>query len=125
GVLRSERCGLHDPSRGGPHDRPAAMMHLGRAIEDAPAARYPAGRLAAIALDTALGPHRDPKLAEAAVRAVTRAVADAPGQPDLLEATAALHVGLGNSIEGEAPALGGGAREAARTGLYVLPSGGA
>src|ERR1700722_12544739 len=63
-VLRAERCVLHDPSRGGPHDRLAAMLHLGRAIEDAPGARYPAGRLAVIALEgeaTALaGIARDP-----------------------------------------------------------------
>jgi tetratricopeptide (TPR) repeat protein len=121
-VLRAERCALHDPTRGGPHDRLAAMMHLGRAVEDAPDARYPAGRLAAIALDAALGPGRDPRLAEAAVRAVTRAVADAPGQPDLLEATAALHVRLGHSIEGEATALAGLARDPSRTRLYVLLS---
>jgi tetratricopeptide (TPR) repeat protein len=121
-VLRAERCALHDPTRGGPHDRLAAMLHLGRAVEDAPDARYPAGRLAAIALDAALGPQRDPKLAEAAVRAVTRAVADAPGQPDLLEATAALQVRLGHTIEGEATALAGLARDPSRVRLYVLLS---
>ena len=54
-VLRAERCALHDPTRGGPHDRLAAMTHLGRAIEEAPDARYPAERLAVIALDAALG----------------------------------------------------------------------
>jgi tetratricopeptide (TPR) repeat protein len=121
-VLRAERCALHDPQRGGPHDRLAAMMHLGRAIEDAPAARYPAGRLAAIALDAAMGPAADPKLAEAAVRAVTRAAADAPDQPDLLEAAAALHVRLGHLLEGEATALAGLARDPARARLYVLLS---
>ena len=57
-VLRAERCALHDPSRGGPHDRLAAMLHFGRAIEDAPAARYPAERLAWIALETAQGSAR-------------------------------------------------------------------
>ncbi len=41
-VLRAERCALHDPHRGGPHDRLAAMLHLGRAIFDAPASRFPA-----------------------------------------------------------------------------------
>jgi tetratricopeptide (TPR) repeat protein len=121
-VLRAERCALHDPSRGGPHDRLAAMLHLGRAIEDAPAARYPAGRLAVIALDAALGPAADPKLAEAAVRAVARASLDAPDQPDLLEAAAALHVRMGHSLEGEATALAGIARDPARPRLYALLS---
>src|SRR5260370_23866729 len=52
-VLRAERCALHDPSRGGPHDRLAAMSHLGRAIGDAPGARYPLERLAAMFLEIA------------------------------------------------------------------------
>ena len=38
-ILRAERCVLHDPSRNGPHDRLAAMLHLGRAVGDAPFAR--------------------------------------------------------------------------------------
>ncbi len=121
-VLRAERCVLHDPSRGGPHDRLAAMLHLGRAIEDAPSARYPAGRLAVIALDAALGPAADPKLAEAAVRAVARASLDAPDQPDLLEAAAALHVRMGQSLEGEATALAGVAADPSRPRLYALLS---
>jgi tetratricopeptide (TPR) repeat protein len=121
-VLRAERCALHDPQRGGPHDRLAAMLHLGRAIGDAPAAAYPAGRLAAIALDTALGPAADPKMAEAAIRAVTRASADAPDQPDLLEATAALHVRMGHLLECEATALAGLARDPSRSRLYALLS---
>jgi tetratricopeptide (TPR) repeat protein len=121
-VLRAERCALHDPTRGGPHDRLAAMLHLGRAIEDAPEARYPAGRLAVIALDAALGPAADPKLAEAAVRAVARAALDAPDQPDLLEATAALHVRMGLLLEGEATALAGIARDPERPRLYALLS---
>ncbi len=121
-VIRAERCAVHDPSRGGPHDRLAAMLHLGRAIEDAPDARYPAGRLAVIALDAALGPASDPKLAEAAVRAVARASLDAPDQPDLLEAAAALHVRMGHLLEGEATALAGIARDPARARLYTLLS---
>lgn len=96
-VLRAERCALHDPTRGGPHDRLAAMLHLGRAVGDAPAARFPAGRLAALALDTALAAPSDARLADAALRALTRAADDAPGQVDLLEATAALHLKMGNA----------------------------
>lgn len=121
-VLRAERCALHDPTRGGPHDRLAAMLHLGRAIEDAPGARYPAGRLAVLALDTALGPAADPKLAEAAVRAVARASLDAPEQPDLLEAVAALHVRMGHLLEGEATALAGIARDPTRARFFTLLS---
>ena len=77
-VLRAERCALHDPLRGGPHDRLAAMVHLGRAIGDAPDARFPASRLASLALDVATSVPADRKLAEAALRALVRATADAP-----------------------------------------------
>ena len=68
-VLRAERCALHDPLRGGPHDRLAAMMHLGRAVGDAPDARFPAGRLATFALEAAMSPSTDSRLADAALRA--------------------------------------------------------
>lgn len=94
-VLLAERCALHDPTRGGPHDRLAAMLHLGRAVGDAPTARFPAGRLAAFALDTAMAAPNDGKLADAALRALTRAADDAPSQLELLEATAALHLRMG------------------------------
>lgn len=94
-VLRAERCFLFDPRRGGPFDRLAAMMHLGRAVGDAPDARFPAGRLAAIALDAAMSAG-DAKLAEAARRALARAVVDAPSKLELLEATAALELRLGD-----------------------------
>jgi len=100
-VLRAERCALHDPSRGGPHDRLAAMLHLGRAIGDAPKARYPAGRLASLALDVAAGSAPDPRLASAAVRALERAAADAPGHVELLEALAAMHLRLGRPRDAE------------------------
>ena len=100
-VLRAERCALHDPLRGGPHDRLAAMLHLGRAIHDAPSARYPIERLAAFALETASGPVPDGKLAPAAARALTRAVDDAPLQLELVEALAALQLRLGQPREAE------------------------
>ncbi len=97
-VLRAERCVLFDPKKGGPFDRLAAMMHLGRAVEDAPDARFPAGRLAAIALDTAASAAAgDPKLADAARRALARAIVDAPTRIELLEATAALDLRLGDA----------------------------
>src|SRR5258708_18838313 len=85
-LLRAERCALHDPARGGPHDRLAAMLHLGRAIGDAPEARYPAARLAAIALETASGQTLDPRLASATVRARQRAAQDPPGPPRPIQA---------------------------------------
>jgi Tfp pilus assembly protein PilF len=100
-VLRAERCALHDPSRGGPYDRLAAMLHLGRAIGDAPGARYPLERLAAIVLEIASGPVLDPKLAAASVRALERALTDAPNSVDLLEALAALTLRLGQPREAE------------------------
>lgn len=100
-VLRAERCALHDPHRGGPHDRLAAMLHLGRAIGDAPESRFPAGRLAALALDSALALPSDQKLTHAALRALSRAADDAPDQVDLIEATAALTLRLGDADRAE------------------------
>jgi tetratricopeptide (TPR) repeat protein len=101
-VLRAERCALHDPARGGPHDRLAAMLHFGRAIEDAPEARYPVERLAAMALEAALGATLDTKAAAAAVRALERAVDDAPSHVELVEALGALLLRLGRPRDAEA-----------------------
>jgi tetratricopeptide (TPR) repeat protein len=100
-VLRAERCALHDPQRGGPHDRLAAMLHLGRAISDAPGARYPVERLAAFALDTAAAPTFDARLASAALRALGRAVDDAPAHVELVEALAALEIRVGKPRDAE------------------------
>jgi tetratricopeptide (TPR) repeat protein len=100
-VLRAERCVLHDPLRGGPHDRLAAMLHLGRAIGDAPGARYPVERLAALALETAAGAVLDPRFASAATRALARAVDDAPAHIELVEALASLELRLGQPREAE------------------------
>ena len=121
-VLHAERCALHDPLRGGPHDRLAALLHLGRAVGDAPEARYPAGRLAALALDAATSPMSTVSLAGAALRALTRASVDAPGQVDLLEATAAVHVRFGNAEQAEASANDAIVHAPERTRLYVLLS---
>src|SRR5262249_36795761 len=97
-VLRAERCALHDPLRGGPHDRLAALVHLGRAIGDAPEGRFPAMRLASLALDLAVGGGpTDPKLTEAARRALLRATEDAPRNADLVEALAALSLRVGDA----------------------------
>jgi Flp pilus assembly protein TadD len=121
-VLRAEGCVLHDPTRGGPHDRLAAMLHLGRAIGDAPQARFPAGRLAAIALESAMMPATNSRLADAALRALTRAAEDAPAQIELLEATAALHVRIGNAAEAESRAVSAITQAPSRTRLYVVLS---
>jgi tetratricopeptide (TPR) repeat protein len=121
-VLRAERCALHDPLRGGPHDRLAAMLHLGRAIHDAPGARYPVERLAALALETASGPVLDAKLAPAAARALTRAVDDAPLHIELVEALAALQLRLGQPSEAERRLNAAIAVAPKRVRLYALLS---
>ncbi len=121
-ILRAERCVLHDPLRHGPHDRLAAMLHLGRAVGDAPLSRFPAGRLAAVALETAASPLFDAKLAGAALRALGRATEDAPAHVDLLEATAALHARLGHPREAEAHAARAIDRAPDRARLYAILS---
>jgi tetratricopeptide (TPR) repeat protein len=100
-VLRGERCALHDPTRGGPHDRLAAMLHFGRAIGDAPGALYPAERLASLALDAAIAGSFDGKAAAAGVRALERALDDAPSHPALVEALTALLLRLGRTRDAE------------------------
>jgi tetratricopeptide (TPR) repeat protein len=121
-VLRAERCALHDPLRGGPHDRLAAMLHLGRAIGDAPDARYPVERLAALALETASGLALDPKLAAAAVRALERAGEDSPGHVEIVEALSALLLRLGRPRDAERHlnAAVASAQGRGRARLYVL-----
>ena len=118
-VLRAERCALHDPARGGPHDRLAAMAHLGRAIEEAPASPFAGRRLAAMAIDTAMT-GGDPRLAEAALRALSRAADDAPAQTEILEATAALELRVGRAAEAEVHARSATVSRRARS--YALLS---
>jgi len=100
-VLRAERCVLHDIARGGPHDRLAAMMHLGRAVEEAPESRFAAGRLAAVAIEAASSGRIDSSIVSAALRTLMRATHDAPGQIDLFEACAAIQARLGHAAEAE------------------------
>ncbi len=119
-VLRAERCALHDPLRGGPHDRLAAMLHLGRAIGDAPEARYPVERLAALGLEAASGPVVDPKLAAAAARALERATDDAPGHIELVEALSALLLRLGRARDAERQLNAAVASAPRRARLHVL-----
>ncbi len=119
-VLRAERCALHDPTRGGPHDCLAAMLHLGRAIGDAPGARYPVERLASIALEAAKGAALDSKLASAAVRALERAAADSASQVELIEALASLLLRLGQPRDAERRINAAIAAAPNRTRFYAL-----
>lgn len=121
-VLRAERCALHDPIRGGPHDRLAAMLHLGRAVGDAPEARFPAGRLAALALDVAISSSGDDRLTDAAFRALARATEDAPGNVDLIEAVAAFLLRRRDVAGAEARVLEAIAIDPERARLYALLS---
>ncbi|HWL85774.1 MAG TPA: hypothetical protein VNO21_08230, partial [Polyangiaceae bacterium] len=120
-VLRGERCLVHDPRRGGPYDRRAALVHLERAVEDAPGSRFPAGRLAATAIDAVVN-GRDARLADAAMRTLQRAMAGAPGHVDLREASAALRVRIGDSAGAETDALAAIAIEPKRPRLYGILS---
>ena len=121
-VLLAERCALHDPLRGGPHDRLAAMVHLGRAIGDAPDSRYPASRLASLALDVAVAQPSDGRLADAAMRALVRATEDAPANADLVEAIAALCLRQGDAEGAERRALEAITIDRGRARLYALLS---
>jgi tetratricopeptide (TPR) repeat protein len=100
-VLLAERCALHDPLRGGPHDRLAAIAHLERAIGDAPEGKYATSRIVAIALETALAEPRDARIAHAALRALERAAMDAPNCYEIEDAIAALEIALGRARAAE------------------------
>ncbi|MEO7110099.1 MAG: hypothetical protein ABI183_06650 [Polyangiaceae bacterium] len=121
-VLRAERCNLHDAARGGPHDRLAAMMHLGRAVEEAPESRFAAGRLAAVAIEAAASAKSNPAIIAAALRTLTRATHDAPAQIDLLEACAAIQVRLGHAADAEGHARAALEIDPKRGRLYALLS---
>jgi tetratricopeptide (TPR) repeat protein len=100
-VLRAEQSALFDPRTGGPHDRLAAFLHLGRAISDAPDARYPAQRMASLALDSLSHGAVEPSLAAATQRALLRALDDAPAQVELAEALATLELRMGRPRQAE------------------------
>lgn len=121
-VLRAEACVLHDPVRNEPRDRLAAMLYLGRAIGDAPCARFPARRLATIALEVAKHPANGSRLANAALRALTRAAEDAPTQIDILESAALLHARIGNPAEAECRASSAITQDPSRLRLYAVLS---
>ena len=58
-------------------------------------------RLAALALDTAVRPGVDKRLVETAIRVLTGTIDDAPNHPELLEATAVLHLRAGDAVSAE------------------------
>ncbi len=89
-VLQAERCIARGSHRASHQDCLSALLHLGRAVGDAPEASFPAVRLAAVAMELASAPTPHDGIAEAARRALARACDDAPGRVELLEATAAL-----------------------------------
>jgi len=120
-VLRAERCLTYDIRRSAPYDRTAALVHLERAVEDAPASRFPAGRLAALAIEAVVN-GRDERLAGAAMRALRRALLAAPQHLTLLETSAALRVRTGDRAGAEEDALAAIAIDPARPRPYGILS---
>lgn len=121
-VLRAERCTMIDPERGEPHDRLAAVLHLARAIADAPQARFAAGRLAALALDTSHRTGIDSRIAASALRALVGAISDAPQHVELLEATSVMHLRAGDPANAEVVALRALGLDGARGRVYAMLS---
>jgi tetratricopeptide (TPR) repeat protein len=119
-ILRAERCALPDPLRGGPHDRFGALVHLGRAVYDAPQAVFPARRLASIALEIVGALFASDPLVLAAVRAIEQAMVDAPNNVDLLDARTALALHLGDLEEVEARAIEAIAVDGERPRIYAF-----
>ena len=121
-VLRAERCTMVDPAHGDAHDRLAAVLHLARAIADAPQARFAAGRLAALALDTSHRPGIDARIAASALRALVGAISDAPQHVELLEATSVMHLRAGDPANAEVVALRALGLASERGRLYAMLS---
>ncbi len=90
-VLRAEKSALIDSTPHGPGDPVSAMMHLARAVSDAPNNAYAARRLAAFAHAYAEA-HRFAKTeTDNVLRTLEGAVKDSPGQVELAEALALVH----------------------------------
>jgi len=121
-VLRAERCTMIDPERGEPHDRLAAVLHLARAVADAPQSRFAAGRLAALALDTSYRAGIDSRIAASALRALVGAISDAPQHIELLEATSVMYLRAGDPANAEVIALRALGLDADRGRLYAMLS---
>jgi len=97
----------------------AALAHLGRAVSEARDATFPADRLATVALEIARGAP-DAKSVETALRTVTTALADAPANPKLEGAAAALCLRLGRAAEAIAHAERAVELEPARAFVHAL-----
>jgi len=100
-VLRAEESALFDSAVGGPRDRVAALLYLGRAISDAPEASYPARRMAWLALESLSHGAFQPRLAAATQRALMRAIEDAPTRVELAESLATLELRMGRPRQAE------------------------
>ena len=96
-VLRAEKSALIDATPAGPGDPVSAMVHLARAVSDAPENAYAARRLAAFAHGYAEA-HRFAKPeTENVLRTLESAVTDAPDQLELVEALALVHAHGGDT----------------------------
>jgi tetratricopeptide (TPR) repeat protein len=119
-VLRAEQSALFDPELGGPRDGLAALLHLGRAISEAPQAPYPSQRLASFALESLSFASVKPTIAAATKRALLRALDDAPMQVELAEALATLDLRMGRPREAELHLQTAIELAPARPTLYLL-----
>jgi len=98
------------------------MVHLGRAIGDAPDGRFPATRLAALALDVAVGGHPGPEARRSRLPRARPCDRGRPAQRDLIEALAALSLRVGDADGAEARARSALAIEPDRPRVYALLS---
>jgi tetratricopeptide (TPR) repeat protein len=119
-VLRAEQSSLVDPAVGRPRDGLAALVHLGRAISDAPDAQYPAQRLAMIALESFSDASVRPGLAAATKRALLRALDDAPTHVELAEALAGFELRMGRPRQAELHLQAAIELSPKRPALYLL-----
>ncbi len=97
-----------------------ALVHLGRAISDAPDAQYPAQRLAMIALESFSDASVRPGLAAATKRALLRALDDAPTHVELAEALAGFELRMGRPRQAELHLQAAIELSPKRPALYLL-----
>lgn len=119
-LIRAEVAAAHDPIRNERSDMMAALTYLGRAIDLQPEVTTSAEKLAALALD--LGGGADAKMTAAALRAVVRALDDAPSRAELIEAAATLMALAGEAKRAEILLNEAVAREPSHGKFYALLS---
>lgn len=119
-LLLGERCAVFDPLRGDAHDRRAALMHLERALGEAPSSRFLARRLATLASEIFGAQGLSSPLALAAVRSLERGVGDAPVHAELHETLSLVALRRREFAGAEACAERGIAEATATPGLAVL-----